>query len=231
MNENLTEVVCIIDRSTSIKTSGLVESTIEGFNSFLAKQKLEPGEAKMTLVLFDGDRNNPETAYEIRYDGEPLASIEDLSVDNYQPKGMTALHDAIGRTIDMIKTRQSNTPTEERPSKTLIVIMTDGAENSSVEYTGEGVKTLIETMENDHNWSFLFLGAGIDAATRGVNLGMKLSNTHTYNANVGDTIGTFNMMNTVVSRSRSMSSAQYSVSKDSLIADVDNEINNDQQNN
>jgi len=224
MNENLTEIVCIIDRSTSIRTNHLIESTIEGFNSLLAKQKAEPGEAKMTVVLFDGDPNNPASAYEIRYDGERLALIDDLAHDNFVPKGMTALYDAIGRTIDTIKTRQSETPNAERPSKTVVAIITDGEENSSVEYKKETVKTMIETMEKEHNWTFLFLGAGIDAMKDGVSINVSMGNTFSYDNTSLGTKDVYQRMSQVMSTARSMSTSEFKMSKRSLVKDVIEDI-------
>lgn len=220
MNENLTEIVCIIDRSTSIRTSNLIKSTIEGFNSLLNKQKAEPGDCKMTVVLFDGDRYNPENAYEMRYDGEQIQLVEELTEDNFIPKGMTALYDSVGRTIDTIKTRLSNTPEDERPGKTIIAIMTDGEENSSVEYKKDTIKKMIETMEKEYNWTFLFIGAGIDAMVDGTSIGASIGNTFSYASTDGDTRKTFMKMSSVMSRSRGMDMATYSVSKDSLVADT-----------
>lgn len=217
MNENLTEIVCIIDRSTSIETSGLVESTIEGFNSFLAKQKAEPGEAKMTVILFDGDRLLPDGAYQIIYDGEDINNVENLSKDNFKPKGMTALYDAIGRTIDTIKTRQENDLFHKRPGKTIVMIMTDGHENSSVEYKGDRIKEMIQTMEKEHGWTFLFLGAGIDAMI-GVDLGVSFGNSMTYSATGFDTTKTWDNTSQVMTRVRGMSKAQYYDNKDNLMS-------------
>jgi uncharacterized protein YegL len=223
MNENLTEIVCIIDRSTSIRSSNLIASTIEGFNALLAKQKTEPGEARMTVALFDGDRNNPQSAYEIRYDGETLDLIEDLNNENFVPKGMTALYDAIGRTIDMIKTRQSNTPNDERPAKTIVAIMTDGEENSSAEYTKETVKKMIETMESEHGWSFLFLGAGIDAMSESGSLGMSVGNSLSY-ANTDDGTRTaYVNLSSVISKGRGLDITNWNLTKDSLMSDIEKE--------
>ena len=234
MNENLTEIVCIIDRSTSIRTSNLIDSTIEGFNSLLAKQKQDPGEAKMTVILFDGDDYDPQSAYEIRYDGERLELIEELSRDNFRTKGMTALYDGIGRTIDMIKSRQLNTPNEDRPSKTIVAIITDGEENSSVEYKKNTVKTMIETMEKEYGWTFLFLGAGIDAMTESRSLGMSVNNSLSYSNTSSGTKDAFIKMSAVMSRARGMSTQAYYASKGSLMLDINEETdqnNNDNQNN
>lgn len=227
MNQNLTEIVCIIDRSTSIRTNSMIKSTIEGFNSLLAKQKAEPGECKMTVVLFDGDRSNPASAYEMRYDGENIQLVEELTEDNFIPKGMTALYDSIGRTVDSIKTRLSNTPADERPGKTIVAIITDGEENSSVEYKKDTIKKMIEVMEKEYNWTFMFIGAGIDAMADGTAIGASLYNTVSFASTSGDTIKAYNKMSSVLSRSRGMDMATYSVSKDSLVADTPDDDDSD----
>jgi hypothetical protein len=227
MNQNLTEIVCIIDRSTSIRTNSMIKSTIEGFNSLLAKQKAEPGECKMTVVLFDGDRSNPASAYEMRYDGENIQLVEELTEDNFIPKGMTALYDSIGRTVDSIKTRLSNTPADERPGKTIVAIITDGEENSSVEYKKDTIKKMIEVMEKEYNWTFMFIGAGIDAMADGTAIGASLYNTVSFASTSGDTIKAYNKMSSVLSRSRDMDMATYSVSKDSLVADTPDDDDSD----
>jgi hypothetical protein len=227
MNQNLTEIVCIIDRSTSIRTNSMIKSTIEGFNSLLAKQKAEPGECKMTVVLFDSDRSNPASAYEMRYDGENIQLVEELTEDNFIPKGMTALYDSIGRTVDSIKTRLSNTPADERPGKTIVAIITDGEENSSVEYKKDTIKKMIEVMEKEYNWTFMFIGAGIDAMADGTAIGASLYNTVSFASTSGDTIKAYNKMSSVLSRSRGMDMAIYSVSKDSLVADTPDDDDSD----
>jgi hypothetical protein len=205
----------------------MIKSTIEGFNSLLAKQKAEPGECKMTVVLFDGDRSNPASAYEMRYDGENIQLVEELTEDNFIPKGMTALYDSIGRTVDSIKTRLSNTPADERPGKTIVAIITDGEENSSVEYKKDTIKKMIEVMEKEYNWTFMFIGAGIDAMADGTAIGASLYNTVSFASTSGDTIKAYNKMSSVLSRSRGMDMATYSVSKDSLVADTPDDDDSD----
>lgn len=228
MNQNLTELVCIIDRSTSIKTNGLIKSTIEGFNSLLEKQKNEPGMAKMTVVLFDGDRYNPQYAYDIIHDGVDINLVKELNEYDYVPRGMTALYDAIGKTIDTIKTRQMNTPNDERASKIIVAILTDGEENSSVEYNKETIKTMIEELEREHGWVFLFLGAGIDAMSAGVNIGISKSNTLSFNSTDFETKNTYLRLNTVISRTRGLSNAHYNASKSDLMSVIYETTDDDQ---
>ena len=101
MREELTEIVCIIDRSGSM--AQVQDEAISGFNSFLEDQTAVPGEAALTLVRFD-------TEYEVVHNGTPIGQVPMLDESSFQPRGMTALHDAIGRTIDDVGGRLSKTP-------------------------------------------------------------------------------------------------------------------------
>jgi len=136
--------------------SGLESDTIGGFNSLLEKQKNEPGEAKITTVLFDDQ-------YELLHNHINLESIESITLKDYFVRGTTALLDAIGRTIDKIKTEHINTPDEEKAENVMFIITTDGKENASREYRFDKIKSMIEEQKEKHGWNFLFIGANIDA--------------------------------------------------------------------
>ncbi|MEG1922929.1 MAG: hypothetical protein RR307_00515 [Clostridia bacterium] len=164
MNENLTELVFLLDRSGSMQ--GLERDVIGGFNSLITKQKNEKGIAKVTTVLFDDD-------YEMLYSRKNLTEVKDMSVKEYYVRGSTALLDAIGKSINDIGKQLSDTPESERPSKVLFVITTDGYENASKEYTVEQVKTLITQQKEVYNWEFLFLGANIDAIKTACSFGIS----------------------------------------------------------
>lgn len=163
MNNNLTEIVFILDRSGSM--DHIASDTIGGYNAFIEKQKQEPGEAKLTTVLFD-DR------YEIIHDGVDLREVKPLTSAEYYARGMTALMDAVGRTINRVGERLAMTPEEERPGKVIFVITTDGYENNSKEFTRAKVKEMIEHQTNKYSWQFMFLGAGIDAAEEAESIGI-----------------------------------------------------------
>lgn len=135
MKENLTELVFILDRSGSM--SGLETDTIGGFNSMLEKQKKESGEAFVTTVLFDDK-------YELLHDRYDIKGVNLLTEKEYYVRGSTALLDAIGITINNIGKALSNTNEEDRPGKVLFVIITDGMENSSREFSYEKVKEMVE---------------------------------------------------------------------------------------
>ena len=124
MKKNLTEMVFILDRSGSM--SGLAEDTIGGFNSMIASQKNEEGEAFITTVLFD---NN----YELLHNHVNIQDVNPITSKEYYARGATALLDAIGKTINSIGDRLSETQEDERPEKVVFVITTDGFENASID--------------------------------------------------------------------------------------------------
>ena len=86
-----------------------------------------------------------------------------MTEKEYQVGGSTALLDAIGRTIRKLASVQRNTAEEYRADKVMFVIITDGAENSSREYSIQKVKAMIEHEKEKYGWEFVFLGANIDA--------------------------------------------------------------------
>jgi len=154
MNTNLTELVFILDRSGSM--GGLESDTIGGFNSMLAKQQAEPGDCRITTILFDNQ-------YEILHDRIDIKAINPITSHEYFVRGQTALLDAVGITINKIDSVQKNTAEEYRAGKVLFVITTDGMENASREFTYDKIKSMIEHQKSGCGWEFIFLGANIDA--------------------------------------------------------------------
>lgn len=163
MKQNLTQIVCILDRSGSM--SNLTSDTIGGYNTFIENQKLEPGEAWVTTVLFD-DR------YELLTDGEDIRTIKTMTSKEYYARGTTALYDAVGKTIDEVGHKLALKAEEERPSKVIVVIITDGLENSSKEYTKSQVKEMITHQTEKYSWQFIFMGANIDSAAEASSIGI-----------------------------------------------------------
>lgn len=165
---NLTEIICVIDRSGSM---GHIRSdAIGGFNTFLEEQKRVDKPCKFTYVQFDD-------VYEMVHNGIPIRDMPPLNEDTYVPRGMTALHDAIGRTICTVGERLSATPERDRPGKVLFVILTDGVENFSKEYNLDEISKMITHQREKYNWEFVFLAANQDAFVAGRALGIQ------YNAN------------------------------------------------
>ena len=189
MKENLTEIVFILDESGSMQP--LASDTIGGFNAYVEQQKQEPGEAYLTTVLFD-DR------YTILHDHINIQDVPPLTSADYSPLGMTALMDAIGKTINAVGHRLANTPEAERPAHVIFVITTDGYENASKEFDREQVKRMIQHQQEKYSWQFLFLGAGIDAYKEASSIG--IGGVHTMSVR-SDSAGTRNMYCSVANAS------------------------------
>jgi len=154
MKTNLTELVFILDRSGSM--GGLESDTIGGFNSMLAIQQTEPGDCRITTVLFDNE-------YDILHDRIDIKAVSPITGKEYYVRGNTALLDAIGRTINKIGGVQKNTAKDYRSDKVLFVITTDGMENASREFDYDKIKSMINLQKSKYGWEFIFLGANIDA--------------------------------------------------------------------
>ena len=178
MNNNLTEIVFILDRSGSM--AGLEADTIGGFNAMTQKQRKEPGEALVSTVLFDNET-------QVIHDRVPLDKVPALTQKEYYVRGCTALLDAVGGAIHHIGNVHKYAREEDRPEKTLFVITTDGMENASRRYTYDKVKAMIEHQREKYGWEFLFLGANIDAAREAARFGIRADRAANYHA---DHIGT-----------------------------------------
>lgn len=172
-NQDLTEIICVIDRSGSMDS--IKTDAIGGFNSFINEQKKVPGEARLTLVLFND-------GYEFLHEGIPLEDVPPLDETTFVPAGMTALLDAVGRTIDSVGERLSKTPEPERPSQVIMAILTDGEENHSTEYTREQVFQRITHQRDVYKWEFMFLAANQDAIEEGSKIGIDAADAFNFDA-------------------------------------------------
>lgn len=171
MKKNLTELVFILDRSGSM--AGLERDTIGGFNAMLSKQRALPGECEITTVLFDHH-------YDLLHDRIDIRAVRPISQREYRVGGSTALLDAIGRTIEKIGAVQKNTAKEFRADKVMFVIITDGEENASREYSAKKVKEMIQRQKSRYGWEFIFLGANIDAVETAGRFGIDAGHAADY---------------------------------------------------
>lgn len=173
MKKGLTELVFILDKSGSM--GGLEIDTIGGYNSMLEKQKSMDGECHITTVLFD---NN----YELLHDRIDIKAVSPISEKEYAVGGATALLDAIGRTIHKIGNAQKHTADDYRAEKVMFIIITDGEENSSREYSADMVKAQIERQKKKYGWEFTFLGANIDAVETAGRFGISADRAQNFHA-------------------------------------------------
>ena len=173
MKKNLTEIVFILDRSGSM--AGLEDDTIGGFNAMIEKQKDEPGDALVSTVLFDSERD-------VIHDRVDIQKIPPMTRKEYYVRGCTALLDAVGKAIHHIGNIHKYAREEDRPKKTLFVITTDGMENASRKYSYEKLKAMIQRQKEKYGWEFLFLGANIDAAREAARFGIGADRAANYHA-------------------------------------------------
>ena len=196
MKKGLTELVFILDKSGSM--GGLETDTIGGYNAMLAKQQEVEGECHITTVLFD---NN----YELLYDRIDIKAVSPISEKEYQVGGSTALLDAIGRTIYKIGNAQKHTADDYRAEKVMFVIITDGEENSSREYSAEKIKAQIERQKEKYGWEFVFLGANIDAIETAGRFGISADRAQNYHSDSEGIELNFRVMSEVVAEYRECS--------------------------
>ena len=166
MKNKFTEMVFILDRSGSM--AGLESDTIGGFNALISKQKKEPGTAFVTTVLFNDGT-------EMIHDRLNIEAVPVMTEREYTPGGCTALLDAVGGTIDHIVSIHRYIRPEDVPEKTVVVLMTDGLENASHQYTLEQIRKKVEHEREKYDWEFLFLGADINAVDTATGIGIHAS--------------------------------------------------------
>jgi uncharacterized protein YegL len=200
MKKGLTETIFILDRSGSM--GSLTDDTIGGYNSMLEQQKNDPGETNITTVLFNSN-------YQILHNCVDVNKVEPMTRLDYMACGTTALLDAVGMTIDLVGQRLANTPEDERPEKVIFVITTDGKENASREYTKTMVKEKIEHQQNVYNWTFMFLGANIDAVGEAQSLGINTRFAREYTASPRGTESLYSAVADTISYSKAVSTEAY----------------------
>jgi uncharacterized protein with von Willebrand factor type A (vWA) domain len=157
--KNPVEIVVIVDRSGSM--SGVRAEAIGGYNAFLAEQKKVKGAANLTLVLFDHE-------YTVPYASVPIEHVPDLNNETYQPRGMTALNDAIGRSLAALEMKA--------PKHAIICVLTDGQENSSKEFTISQVRERIKSAEA-RGWQVQYLSSDLNAVRDASQYGVASVNT------------------------------------------------------
>ena len=190
-NPQRTLIAVLLDRSGSMES--IKTDTEGGFNALIAEQSAQPGEATVTLAQFD-------TVYEVVYADRPITDVPPLQL---QPRGMTALYDGVGRLITDVGAELAALPDPERPGHVIVVVMTDGHENSSVEWTHEAVNAAIKRQEGEYSWYFVFLGANMDAVEVGARMGFSADRSMTYDASDEGVVSAMAATTNYVSRQRS----------------------------
>lgn len=190
-DSNKTLIAALLDRSGSMQS--IADDMRGGFDSYITAERGQPGATVVTLAQFD-DR------YDVVYQNTPIASVPPLDLE---PRGMTALLDAIGRFLTEVGAGLAALPEAERPGEVTVLVMTDGHENASVEWTKEAVRQLISQQETVYGWDFVFLGANMDAVDVGSDLGFAAGKSLTYDADDGGVQGAWAAVASYSARKRS----------------------------
>lgn len=176
MKKGFVSLNLVVDMSGSM--APMKTDTINGINGFLEEQRTLPGDAILTLCMFNSD-------YNLLHESVPIKSVPNLTSKDYCPNGWTALLDALGKTIESTEKKIEKMNEEDRPEKVLFMIITDGEENASSQFKIEKIKEMVTKHQqfDSFPWEFVFVGASsIDAFSVGSSIGVASSNAIGYEA-------------------------------------------------
>lgn len=176
MDGEYTHIAVILDRTGSMEE--IRDDTIGGFNAFLKAQQAQPGLATLTLVQFDS-----QDPYEVIHRFEPIQEVPELTRNTYVPRASTPLLDATGRGIIDLEGCLAKFKKNQRPSKIIFVVVTDGQENSSCEFTKDRIEKMIREKEYKEQWQFVFLSADLDAFDDAMGVGFRMKSSLMYEKN------------------------------------------------
>lgn len=158
----------MLDRSGSMAS---IKKDMEGgLNAFFAEQSELPGKCLVDLVQFDNE-------YEVVYKGRKASQAK----VNLIPRGSTALLDAIGKTVVDFGAKLRKMREDDRPGRVMVIVVTDGMENASREWTKDAVREVIRHQEDVYNWDFVFMGTNFDAVSAGMDYGFNPNKSLTFN--------------------------------------------------
>jgi uncharacterized protein YegL len=191
MKKGKTALLLVLDRSGSMDRTH--SDLVSGVNRFIEDQKQLPGEGIIHIVSFD-------TEIKDELWGTNLQLTQTFNTkEHFVPRGSTALYDAIGHGVDKLGKDLAALPEEERPEEIIVVIYTDGLENSSTKFNQLTIKEKIEHQQSKYNWRFIFLGANQDAILTAQTIGIASDSALTYNNTSLGNFGAFSGMSMLAS--------------------------------
>jgi hypothetical protein len=200
MKDQFTRIAIILDRSGSMESCK--ESTVSGFNEFIRTQRELPGEAMVKLVQFD---DLYETVFDLN-----LTRCPELNQSTFVPRGSTALLDAQGRAIVELGQELAALEEKDRPSKVIVVTITDGLENASKQYNLDQIGALIKEQRDKYNWDFVFLGANQDAIQTAAAMGVPAPSAMSYSTSKAGVAATMAAVSNYVGAYRAGRAASFS---------------------
>ena len=172
MNNDYTHVSIVLDASGSMDI--IKNSTMFGFNSFVENNSNLPGKFSFLLTKFN-----------LHSEPGPLVvgKFVALTDEDYRPSGVTALYDAIAKTINKTGQLLNDMPEQDRPGKVIFLIVTDGQENASREFNRDQVFKMIQLQQETYKWEFVFMGANQDAYAVAASIGVPQGQSLNYGYN------------------------------------------------
>lgn len=172
MDKDFTAILCVVDRSGSIQVArNEYEEALQGF---LTEQGKQPGLVRVDFATF-------ATSYTLDFRG-----VDPLSIDvRIEPRGGTALYDAIGHCINGFTSEMEKLPDHAKPSKKILLVATDSEDNASIQFTAEAVRELVQSKQDVQGWEALFMAAEQDAVGNGEKLGFKADSCITFKLHGG----------------------------------------------
>jgi hypothetical protein len=207
MKKDYTDITIILDRSGSMET--IKKDMVEGVKNFVAEQAKLPGQCLLSLVQFD------TVSYDNVFTAKPIQGVGDICL---YPRGGTPLFDAVGRSVVETGKRFEALPEDERPEFVVVMIITDGEENSSQEFTSEMVKKLVQHQVDAYKWNFTYLGANQDALFAAQTMGIPMAAAFNYVANQAGVSAMYNSVNCATSSLRSHRSSTLSYNDQDKLA-------------
>ncbi len=184
MKQDYTDITIVLDRSGSMSS---IKNDMEGgLNQLIEQQKgFTDRDVRFSLVQFDNVAEKVFTEL-------PVGLVGNITI---KPRGSTALLDALGKVINDTGDRLAGKAESERPAKTMVVVITDGQENASKEYTNNTINDLVKRQRDQWSWDFVYLGANQDAFAVAGNLGFARGTSMTYNATPAGAMSMSNLRN------------------------------------
>lgn len=195
MKKDYTHISIILDRTGSMQE--IRDDTIGGFNAFLKDQKDQLGTVTLTLVQFDS-----QDPYEKIHSFKPLHEVPELTRETFIPRASTPLLDAMGHGIIDLEHSLAKLPDDQQPSKVVLMIITDGQENSSREFRKEQIAKMIQKKQEQNQWQIVFLSADLDGIEDAQQYGIRPQSSMSFDKSAQGTRSAWDSSSEAIRRHR-----------------------------
>lgn len=207
------KVWMLLDRSGSM--GGLEQAVVQGVNRFITEQAIEPGKCRLTIAQFDSD-----DPFEVLVDDVSVQKADPHALEQYQPRALTPLLDSVGRLIGCADHRvKQRSKAGKKPEDQTIVIVTDGYENASTDYSVSDIHNLI-TKRREQGWAFVFMGANQDSYGESARLGVDPRSVQNFEASDEGVDEAFASVSRAQRERRTMSSVALAANQDDYFGGV-----------